>query len=114
MVLGMSTKANMMSGDLPKHFSPTSKPNHSFTHTLFFRSLGSNWVSNAKNDHLLAFASIKNEWEVLRPSRLLWGIAMDLRMSAKTNDRCREGLENFLGPSEAHKLLTKRALFEAF
>ena len=78
------------------------------------RSLGSKWVSNAKNDHLLAFASIKNEWEVVRPPRLLWGIAIDIRMSVKTNDRCREALQNFLRSSEAPKVLPKRARFEAF
>ena len=72
------------------------------------------WVSNSKNDHWLAFASIKNEWGVVRPPRLLWAIAMGLRMSAKTNDMCREALEKYLRPSEAFRLLPERARFEAF
>ena len=67
-----------------------------------------------KNDHWLAFSKIKNEWDVIRPSRLLWEIAMDPRMSAKTNDKCGEALENFLGPSKEHRHLPQRALFGAF
>ena len=39
---------------------------------------------------------------------------MDLRMSAKTNDRYREALGKFLQPSEVPRLLPKRALFAAF
>ena len=83
-------------------------------HTILLILSSFNWVSNLKNDHGLAFSSLKNEWEVVRPSRLLWEIAMDLRMSAKTNYGCSEALENFLRPLKAPRFVPQRAIFEAF
>ena len=44
------------------------------------------------------------DFDVARPSRLLWGMPTDPRMSAKTNYRCSNALEKFLEPSEVTRL----------
>ena len=82
--------------------------------TMLLVLLSFDWVSKLKNDHWLAFSKIKNEWDVIRPFRLLWEIAMDLMMSAKTNYKCGEDLKNILEPSKVHRHLHQRAFFGAF
>ena len=71
-------------------------------------------VSPPKNHLGLAFATIKNDWYVVRPSKLLHWIAMIICMSAKTNFIIGRPLENFLDQFKNHFALHWHPLFEAF
>ena len=67
-----------------------------------------------KNHLGRAFATIKNDWYVVRPSKLLHWIAMIICMSAKTNFIIGRPLENFLDQLKNHFALHWHPLFEAF
>ena len=109
------TKHNYHVRKCSKNFSrpPQIQTTHSSS-ILFLMTLGSKWVSKLKNDHRLAFVTIKTEWWVARPPQLLCEIPMDPSMFAKTNYACKSTLEKFLRPFEATRLLPKRALFAPF
>ena len=76
--------------------------------------IGWNLVSTRKNHLELAFTTIKNEWYVARPSKLLCCIAMIIRMPAKANPMIRKSLENILHRLKDHFAFRWHPLFEAF
>ena len=76
--------------------------------------IGWNLVSTRKNHLKLAFARIKNEWCIARPSKILCCIAMIVRMSAKANYTIGKPLENILHRLKDHFAFRWHPLFEAF
>ena len=62
--------------------------------------IGWNLVSTRKNHLKLAFARIKNEWYIARPSKILCCIAMIVRMSAKANYTIGKPLENYFASTQ--------------
>ena len=76
--------------------------------------IGWNLVSTRKNHLELAFATIKNEWYVARPSKLLCCISMIIRMPAKSNYMIGTLLENILHRLKDRFAFRWHPLFEAF
>ena len=67
-----------------------------------------------KNHYLSTFATIEIVLRVVRPPRLLSGIAMILSNITSTHGTTMNCVEKFLGPLEEVEVLLKNSIFEVF